>query len=60
MYMTLLVFDVNLKAKFVELLLVDSAWSVEHDVAAAGVLRERDDVSDAVELYADVLLYGFL
>ena len=41
-----LVFEVDNKVELVELLLVERSRSVEHNVAAAVVFRERDAVAD--------------
>ena len=41
-----LVFEVDNKVEFVELLLVERSRSVEHNVATAVVFRERDAVAD--------------
>lgn len=41
-----LVFQVDDEVEFVELFLVERCRSVEHHVAAAVVLRERDAVAD--------------
>ena len=34
-------------AEFIELLLIDGAWSINHHIASAVVFRECDEVTDA-------------